>query len=461
MSQVDWPVKSAEAALLKWNDDDDASTCKLVYDAEDRYLRIVHAASSTTTSTVEIYDTIDVDDMIGADIRIEFTAGTSSSRSDAGNSIRAMTPSASLETSNNNNEPQADSVAVDTQAVAKLSLYVYPRRDPATVSLWNRCRLSSYQPPPTPAYERPTDFSHHGARYVHHRVLTFAPAEDLHHARQLVAALQHISRRCVSKTTTRMPSPPPHYLLIVNPRSGPKRNAVTIAETLVIPVLAQAGVETTLCVTNHPGHAVERCYKKEGTGSDDELDIAAYDGLVVMGGDGTMHEVINGIYSRPDAAELLHKVSIGIIGCGTANGLSTSIAHAAGETYGVLTDTFAIAKGQTVTADLSTYTVLSAPAADSNSAVIKQYTSFLTFTWGIIADIDIESEKIHWMGHSRFDVWAVVRVLALRKYRARFSYTTDITSPMPAITDPVPTHWTTIDDDIALFWASQVTHVSR
>jgi len=48
--------------------------------------------------------------------------------------------------------------------------------------------------------------------------------------------------------------------------------------------------------------------------------------------------------------------------------------------------------------------------------------SFLSVSWCMLADIDIESEKIRWMGNTRFYVWAMLRVMKLRRYRAVLSY---------------------------------------
>lgn len=84
-----------------------------------------------------------------------------------------------------------------------------------------------------------------------------------------------------------------------------------------------------------------------------------------------------------------------------------------------------------------------------------------------MADVDIESEKIKWIGETRFDLWAVLRILLLRTYRSRFSYLpaskADKSKPvtMPALTDPVPSDWTTSEDDFVAFWASNVSHASR
>jgi sphingosine kinase len=480
-SLVDWPAEAAAGALVQW---DSNVQCQLVYDAAHHYLRVVHASSPET-----IYDTIDVDDMIGADISIE---------------LKSNEPIRAISTTPNDNAPSRLEVQ-DTQAGAKLTLYVYPRKDPATVSILNSCGLSTYVPPKaTPKYTRPASFAKHGARLAHHRTLALCPCEDLTAARTLLAAIRALIRMpssrvtlSDSKTNVAATNPPAfaqrHYLIIANPRSGPRKNAVHLAETLVQPMLHQAGIETTLCATKYFQHALQRCQYKptnsnqpDGGGAttnkdDDEKDIATYDGIVVMGGDGSLHEVLNGIATRSDAAHILATVPIGVVGCGTANGLARSLAYAhdASEPYyGVYTDTFYIAKGNTAAIDLSSYHVLEtiansqetsiddkapdATTAAGTTTTVHKYTSFLTFTWGIIAEVDIESEKIHWLGFRRFDVWAVVRVLFLRKYRVKLSYTADpaYTNNAPSIQEPVPSSWTTMEDDIILFWASQVSHAS-
>ena len=52
-----------------------------------------------------------------------------------------------------------------------------------------------------------------------------------------------------------------------------------------------------------------------------------------------------------------------------------------------------IAKGKTAWMDLSLYQTRS-----------STYLSFLTFSWGIVADIDIESEAVRFLGSLRMDV---------------------------------------------------------
>lgn len=79
-----------------------------------------------------------------------------------------------------------------------------------------------------------------------------------------------------------------------------------------------------------------------------------------------------------------------------------------------------------------------------------------------------ESEKIHFLGEARFDVWAVWRIISLRKYEGRFTYlpaanVEDKSKPiesMPALGTGTPADWETLEGDFYLFWASQVTHAS-
>lgn len=91
----------------------------------------------------------------------------------------------------------------------------------------------------------------------------------------------------------------------------------------------------------------------------------------------------------------------------------------------------------------------------------KSYTSFLTFSWAMIADIDIESEAIRFLGILRNDVWALWRVIRLRSYRAKFSYLPiDKSGTLPQFQEDVPSHWVSFEADFILFWASHVTHAA-
>lgn len=48
--------------------------------------------------------------------------------------------------------------------------------------------------------------------------------------------------------------------------------------------------------------------------------------------------------------------------------------------------------------------------------------SFLSIGWGLIADVDIESERLRSLGHQRFTIWSIHRIISLRTYRGTLSY---------------------------------------
>ena len=77
-----------------------------------------------------------------------------------------------------------------------------------------------------------------------------------------------------------------------------------------------------------------------------KIGIDSYEGIIACGGDGLVHEVINGILSRKDSKEFREKIPIGVIPCGKNNSIVCSIATESEEE--ILPESFAyiIAKGR-------------------------------------------------------------------------------------------------------------------
>ncbi len=59
--------------------------------------------------------------------------------------------------------------------------------------------------------------------------------------------------------------------------------------------------------------------------------------------------------------------------------------------------------------------------------------SFLSITYGLLSDIDLESEKIRWMGPIRFTVWGFVRFFSLKAYSGSLYYSTTASLPDIAV----------------------------
>ena len=92
--------------------------------------------------------------------------------------------------------------------------------------------------------------------------------------------------------------------MIVNPHGGLKKGLDILEK--VKPVFEDQDTQLDILETERAGHAYEYAY---------ELDYTGYDGLCAIGGDGTMHEIINGMLKRPDKRQL----PIGLVTGGTGN----------------------------------------------------------------------------------------------------------------------------------------------
>lgn len=107
-------------------------------------------------------------------------------------------------------------------------------------------------------------------------------------------------------------------LILLNPKSGSGKARETF-QKYVAPVFTEAEVPYELQVTKYANFAREfarRCTVDE------------WRSIVVVGGDGIYYEVINGLFERADWEHAIQAIPIGIIPCGSGNGLARAIAHA-------------------------------------------------------------------------------------------------------------------------------------
>ncbi|KAH9617978.1 hypothetical protein KSS87_004107 [Heliosperma pusillum] len=193
---------------------------------------------------------------------------------------------------------------------------------------------------------------------------------------------------------------PKRFLVLVNPYGGQK-TALNIFVDIVKPLLKDAETEFTLKETRYQLHAKEIAF---------ELDLTMYDGIVCVSGDGVLVEVINGLLQRYDW-ETAIKMPLGVIPAGTGNGVAKSLLDLVGEPCSASYATLAILRGHKRSLDVTTV-----------SQGKTKFFSVLMLAWGLVADIDIESEKWRWMGSARLDLYAIKRILHLRKYNGRIHF---------------------------------------
>ena len=126
-------------------------------------------------------------------------------------------------------------------------------------------------------------------------------------------------------------------LVIVNPRSG-RGEGTKIWETKARAVLEAANIECATRTTKARG---------EATNIARELDASLYDGVVAVGGDGTVAELFQGLSEREDREEIYAKMPIGIVPAGSGNALCKSIQHAGGEPCDPVSCALTIARWRT------------------------------------------------------------------------------------------------------------------
>ena len=110
--------------------------------------------------------------------------------------------------------------------------------------------------------------------------------------------------------TALTPSKVSRVHVVVNPASGGQVGLRTLEE-VVLPKLQAAGIECTTLFTEYAGHALELA----------ETTSPLQDAFLAIGGDGTAHEIANGMLRRPPE----ERVPIGIIPAGSGNSWSVDI----------------------------------------------------------------------------------------------------------------------------------------
>lgn len=107
-------------------------------------------------------------------------------------------------------------------------------------------------------------------------------------------------------------------LVLLNPKSGPGK-AREIFQTKIAPILQEAEVPYDLQITKYAQYAREFVRTRN---------VYNWRGIVTVGGDGVLFEVLNGMFERLDWQQALEEVPLGILPCGSGNGLARTICHA-------------------------------------------------------------------------------------------------------------------------------------
>ena len=182
-------------------------------------------------------------------------------------------------------------------------------------------------------------------------------------------------------------------MILINPFGG-KGYAKSLYTENAAPIFEAAQCKLDVETTQHAGHASEIAEK---------LDISAYDAVVCCSGDGLPYEVLNGLAKKSNAGEALAKVAVTMLPCGSGNALAWNTFG----TNSVSLAALSIVKGLRTPVDLASVT-----QADSSSRRL----SFLSQSYGIVAESDLGTDHLRWMGAARFTYGLLVRLMGRMTY---------------------------------------------
>jgi sphingosine kinase len=176
--------------------------------------------------------------------------------------------------------------------------------------------------------------------------------------------------------------------MVVNPHGG--RRIGTSVLRRVRPIFDEEGIVLDIIETEYAGHARDVI---------NALNLQDVDAFCAVGGDGTMHEVVNGLLSRSDQSA----IPIGLIPAGTGN----SFLHGF-DCRDPLDAARRIIAGKIQPIDVAEVTL--------GDRVLY---AFNIIGWGMVTDILIQSERLRWLGENRYTVASALEVLKGRRRAAR------------------------------------------
>ena len=183
-----------------------------------------------------------------------------------------------------------------------------------------------------------------------------------------------------------------NIFVIINPNSGTK-NSIDIYNQCEQKIIDQGHCINKIITTHHMhAHDVIESI------SDD------VDQIILFGGDGTAHEVVNGLL------KFNKNVPIGIVPCGSGNSIIHDLDQLA----------WNVALDAILNINKRKIDVLEVKCGN------KIIYAANIAGWGMVTDIGISAEKYRWLGTSRYTLMSIVEVFKYNTRKAKLSVDGDI-----------------------------------
>lgn len=176
-----------------------------------------------------------------------------------------------------------------------------------------------------------------------------------------------------------------HILVLVNPVSGLGKSLEAV--DYIKKQLAECSLEI-----------IESEYKNHFQEITKSKNLSKYDKIIVVGGDGTMHEILNGIIDRADVPPIL------LFPCGTGNAFNHDLMCLDWNTA-----IERLKAGKTQKIDV--YKI-------SSKAGKETIYGFNVAGWGLVSRINLLAEKLRILGSIRYSVASFIYIFINPKFKA-------------------------------------------
>ncbi|KAJ4000735.1 ATP-NAD kinase-like domain-containing protein [Lentinula boryana] len=187
--------------------------------------------------------------------------------------------------------------------------------------------------------------------------------------------------------------------VLINPHGGVGKG-VALFNKLVEPVFRAAGCILDLVHTTKTGDAYEIAKS---------LPLPEFDALITVSGDGLIHEVLNGFANHAYPRKAL-QMPVAPIPTGSGNGLSLNLLGIE-DGFDVVAASLNVIKGSPMPVDVFCFT--------QNG---QRTISFMSQAVGLMADVDLGTEDLRWMGDTRFMYGLLRGLIKFKPCNVQLSY---------------------------------------
>ncbi|KAH9901010.1 ATP-NAD kinase-like domain-containing protein [Cubamyces lactineus] len=186
--------------------------------------------------------------------------------------------------------------------------------------------------------------------------------------------------------------------VFINPKSGPGK-AAALWRKKIEPIFRAAKCDLDLTFTSR---------RQEAQDIAAELPLDRYDAVVVMSGDGLIHEVFNGYAAHAQPAKAF-SIPVAPIPSGSGNALAINLLGP-DDAQDLAVAALNVIKGRPMSIDLFSFTQGG-----------RRHISFMSQSIGLIADVDLGTDPLRFLGGQRFILGFIYEVIRCKTHPLKVS----------------------------------------